>query len=142
MKLVTAKSFFLCGTVLYGWRPAPGDRHIVTRWVAFVGFPIVPVGSYAIDFTKDRRVPSDYFLSMFGFDRDALEGEAISPLCWRQVINTYLYVYLPWAIALSLGPFVPHFAAGIMASLIVASWFFAGIMMRRVLRQGNRGGLT
>jgi hypothetical protein len=137
MELVTAKSFFLCGTVLYGWRPAPDGRHIVTRWVALVGFPIAPVKSYVIDFMKDRRRASDYVLSVFGFDRDALEGEAISPLCWRQVFNTYLYAYLPWAIALTLGPIVPSFVGGAMALFIVGSWFFAGIMMRRAFRKPN-----
>jgi hypothetical protein len=135
MAYVTAKSFLGCGTSLFGWRSAPDGRHIVTRWITFACCPLIPVDSYVIDFLKDGRVVSDHVLSIFGFDRDALEGEAIPSLCWLQVINTYLYAYLPWAIALSVGPFVPRFIGLIMASLILTSWFYAGIKMRRVFRR-------
>ena len=95
-----------------------------------------------IDFTKDGRHASDYFLSLFGLDRDALEGEATASLCWQQVTNTYLYVYLPWAVALCLGRIVPvpDFVAWILASVILASWFYAAIMMRRAFRRSSLVG--
>ncbi|MCH9655570.1 MAG: hypothetical protein K0U86_22615 [Planctomycetes bacterium] len=135
MKYVTAKSFFGCGTILYGWRPASAGRHIVTRWITIIFFPIIPVGSYTIDFMKDGRSAAESVLSMFGFVRDSLEGEATTSVCWHQVIGTYLYVYLPWTIALYFGSIVPAFVSFIMTSLILASWFFAAIMMRRVFRK-------
>ena len=134
MEYVRATSFFGCGGTLYGWRHAPASGHIVTRWITLLLFPIVPVRSYVIDFTRVDDRPSDLVLSIFGIWRYAVEGEATSSLCWQQVINTYLYAYLPWVIALSFGPIVPDFVAWIMASVILGSWFLAGIMMRRALR--------
>ena len=90
-----------------------------------------------IEFTKDGRHASDYVLSMFGFVRDALEGEATASLCWQQVTNTYLYAYLPWAVALCLGHIVPvpDVVAWIMATVILVSWLYAAIMMRRAFRR-------
>ena len=132
---INTASFWGIGTTLYGWRPALAGRHVVTRWITFLFFPIVPVRSYVIDFTKDGRRASDYVLSMFGFVRDSLAGEATAALCWQQVTNTYLYAYLPWAVALCFGRVVPDFVAWIMASVILASWFYAAIMMRRVFRR-------
>ena len=136
MKQVTAKSFFGCGTNIYGWRPASAGRHIVTRWITIVFFPIVPVRSYVIDFTKDLRSTVDCVLPMLGIVRDAVEGEPLATrLCWAQVINTYLYVYLPWAIALCFGSMVPGSVSAVMATVILASWFYAAIMMRRAFRR-------
>jgi len=139
MGYVTAKSFWGCGTILYGWRPASDGRHVVTRWITLICFPIFPLKSHIVGFMKDSRVASDHVFALFGYVRDALEGEATPSLCRRQVINTYLYAYLPWAVALCLGPVVPEFAAWIMASLILASWFFAAMMMRRAFRRRVRG---
>ncbi len=141
-KYVAAKSFFGFGTTLYGWRSAPNGGHIVTRWITLAFFPIVPIRSYAIDFTDDGRSAFDYVLEMVGFVRDVLGGQPTSSICWQQVINTYLYVYLPWAIAISVGqvfgPMVPEFVSWfvcwLMAALILASWFFAAVMMRRAFR--------
>jgi hypothetical protein len=69
-KYVIAKSFFGFGTMLYGWRPAPDGGHIVTRWITLAFFPIVPIRSYAIDFTNDGRTAFDYVFEMVGFVRD------------------------------------------------------------------------
>ena len=135
MRYVTSTSFWGFGTALYGWRPTPQGGHVVTRWITFLFFPIVPLGSYAIDFTKDGRGASNYVLSMFGVVRDSLGGKPITTLCWRQALNTYAYAYLPWALALCLGPVVPEFVSFLMASVILASWFYAGIMMRRAFRR-------
>ena len=139
MRYVTASSFLGCGTNLYGWRPTPDGRHIVTRWMTILFFPIIPVRSYVIDFTRDGRGASDHVLSMFGFVRDALEGKPLSSICWRQVANSYLYAYLPWVIALSFGPIVSDILSWAMASLILGSWLFAAIMMRRACRRRGSG---
>jgi len=139
---IKAASFWGFGTTLYGWRPAPDGGHIVTRWITFLFFPIVPLGSYVIDFTKDGRGALDYVISYLGFIRDSLGGEPLASLCWRQVVNTYLYVYMPWAIGLCSSFVVPIFVSRefhlvvsfIMPSVIMASWFYAAIMMRRAFR--------
>ena len=135
MGYVTAISFFGCGTTLYGWRSAAPGQHVVTRWMTIAFFPLVPLRSYTIDFLRDGRGEWDYFVSLFGIVRDSLEGEPTPSICWAQVVNTSLYVYLPWAIALSCGPFVPDLVAWIMALLIFSSWIYAAIKMRRVFRQ-------
>jgi hypothetical protein len=134
MKYVTTTSFFGFGSTLYGWRRAPANGHIVTRWITLLLFPIVPVRSYVVDFTEVGGRPSDHVFDFFGIWRYSVAGQATSSPCWRQVINTFLYAYLPWVIALCLGPVVPDFVAWIMASLILGSWFFAAIMMRRTFR--------
>ena len=135
MEYVTSTSFWGVGTTLYGWRPASIGGHIVTRWVTFLFFPIVPLRSFVIDFTKDGRGVSDSVLSMFGVIRDSLRGVARPSMCWRQVVNTYLYVYLPWAIGLYFGPVVPPTVSLLLAAMILASWLYAAIMMRRAFRR-------
>lgn len=135
MGYATATSFFGCGTTLYGWRPAVPGRHVVTRWITVAFFPLVPLRSYTIDFMRDGRVGWDFVLSAFGVVRDALEGEPTPSICREQVINTYLYAYLPWAIGLSCGRLVPNLVAWMMVSLILGSWVFAAIKMRRTLRR-------
>ena len=134
MGYATATSFFGCGTTLYGWRPAAPGHHVVTRWITVAFFPLVPLGSYTIDFMRDGRVGWDYVVSVFGVVRDSLEGEPTPSICWGQVINTYLYAYLPWAIAPSCGRLVPDLVAWIVALLILSSWVFAAIKMRRAVR--------
>ena len=74
---INAASFWGFGTTLYGWRPAPDGGHIVTRWITFLFFPIVPLGSYVIDFTKDGRGALDYVISYLGFTRDSLGGNPL-----------------------------------------------------------------
>lgn len=135
MKYLTTTSFFGFGSTLYGWRRNSANGHIVTRWITVLLFPIVPVRSYVVDFSVVDDSPSDHVLDIFGIWRYSVAGEAISSLCWKQLGNTYLYAYLPWVVAFYFGPKVPEFVAWVMAALILGSWFFVGVMMRRTFRR-------
>ncbi|MFN0054307.1 MAG: hypothetical protein ACKV0T_19195, partial [Planctomycetales bacterium] len=127
------------GTAIYGWRPAAEGRHIVTKWLTLLFFPIVPIRSYLVDFSTDGRSVFSHFLGHIGIIHNAVEGVAAPTLCWGQVLNTLLYVYLPWTIALIVGPRAPDFVGETIAGLIIASWFFAGYKMRHRRRRCEKG---
>lgn len=135
MGQVTEMSILGLGTAIYGWRPAAEGRHIVTKWLTLLFFPIVPIRSYLVDFSTDGRSVFSHFLGHIGIIHNAVEGEAAPTLCWGQVLNTLLYVYLPWTIALIVGPRAPDFVGKTIAGLIIASWFFAGYKMRHRRRR-------
>ena len=76
------------GTAYYGKREKAEDgSYITTLWVILVFIPLLPIGSYRVVET----------IKSVMFSREYLSRRI--PLCWPQVLNTYLVfasVVLAW----------------------------------------------
>jgi membrane protein YqaA with SNARE-associated domain len=82
--------------------------------------------------------PITFFPCLVSF-ATRLKGNPFRQYAGDRLANSYLYAYLPWVIALSFGPIVPDILSWAMASLILGSWLFAAIMMRRACRRRGSG---
>jgi len=103
----------------------------MTRWITLFFFPLIPVGSYRVNVYTDLRTPRDYLLYMLQIVHDEFEMQCKQTLCWQQIGNTCVYVYLPWCVASTTGWWVPNIVSLMMATGILSSWFYAGYKMRR-----------
>jgi hypothetical protein len=92
------------GTTYYGKRSIQEDgSYIATKWFILLMFPIVPLGSYRL---RELQVKRD-----FGLTTTEYVAQRV-PLCWWQVIGTYVAAILAVAFLVGFWILVSQISVG------------------------------